>query len=60
MHNAMQAQPAQVEDSKYTQKYQSHITVKKEDKAEYALPSQAVREMDVASQLEKWANVEVL
>lgn len=49
----MQAQPAQVEDLKYTQKYQSHITVKKEDKAEYALLSQAVREMDVASQLEK-------
>lgn len=49
----MQAQPAQVENLKYTQKYQSYITVKKEDKAEYALPSQAVREMDVASQLEK-------
>lgn len=49
----MQAHPAQVEVLKYAQKYQSHITVKTEDKAEYALFSQAVREIDVASQLEK-------
>lgn len=60
MHNAMQAHPARVEVLKYTQKYQSHITVKKEDKAEYALPWQGVREMDVASQLENWADVGVL